>query len=264
MNLNRLMVFTDFTIAAGVAAKHCYQLAANNHAEVISLHVTNDSEDLEWAKEKSVEQIRRIENYNENIPFRPLASAQNLFQGMNKWVEDQGVGLCFMATHGKKDLQFVTGSNALKLIYNAEVPTVVVQQHTPLLPYKHILIPVFSHYADMQFPMSVLNEIIHVFDAKITLITPTVKTEQDKINLQIAIDRMKGEFITHNKDLDVKSVDQSESKFYKAVILAAQEEDVDLIGLIINTKHDREGAEKGKKFFQSMITNQPGIPVLCL
>src|SRR6187455_3753978 len=122
MALNRLLVFTDFTAASDVAANHCYQVASLAKTEILSLHVVSGNEDLEWAEQKSAEQMRRLANYESSVPFTPLASAQNLFLGMNAWLHKQGVGLAFMATHGKKDLQFLTGSHALKLILNADVP----------------------------------------------------------------------------------------------------------------------------------------------
>lgn len=156
MELKRLLVLDDFTEAANIAAAHSYQIAILSKAEVISLHVVSEDEDIEWAKMKCKEQIQKIENYDASIPFTQMAAKLNLFKGMNKWLEERKVDITFMATHGKKDIQFITGSHALKLIFNAETPTLVVQHKTPLRPYKHVLLPVFVHHNDMQFPENAL------------------------------------------------------------------------------------------------------------
>jgi|GEM_PF-3496386 len=264
MPLNRLMVFTDFTLASAVASSHCYQIASLSKSEVISLHVISDDEDLEWAERKSAEQISKIENYDKNIKYTPIASGQSLFSGMNKWLDDQGVGLTFMATHGKKDLQFVTGSNALKLIFNSETPMVVVQQNTPLRPYKHILIPLFSHQADMQFPLDVLQSIITLFGSKVTLLIPSFKEDQENEEMHRTIDWLKGILEEKTPHIEVRSSDETSKKFSKAMLSVVEEEGIDLIAVMIGAKHHREDAEKWKKFYQSVITNQSGVPVLCL
>jgi hypothetical protein len=264
MSLNRLMVLTDFTSASTAAAAHCYQLASLSNAEVIALHAISHDEDMEWARKKTEDQIRKVVNYNGRIPFKPMALSQNLFSGLNKWLENQGVDLTFMATHGKKDLQFVKGSHAMKLILNAEAPMVVVQHNTPLRPYKNILIPVFGHQAEMQFQVQIFQAIIRLSGARLTLLTPAVKEGQEKEQMQRTIDWIKGLLEKDASGIEVRSSDQSGKKFSKDVIAVAKEEGSDLIAVIIGARHHREESEKGKKFFQTLITNEEGLPVLCL
>jgi hypothetical protein len=264
MALENLMLFTDFTAASNVAAGHCYQIASLNKSNVISLHVISNNEDLEWAEKKSIEQIQKIDNYDSTISFKPIASSQSLFQGMNKWLEQQGVSLAFMATHGKKDLQFVTGSNALKLIFNAEVPILVVQQKTPVRPYKHILLPLFSHQAGMQFPIDVLKTIVKTFNAKITLLKPAAGNSQENENLMKSIEHISSSLQNEAQSIEIKSSEQPEKKFSQAAISASKDLGADLIVVLIGAKHHREEAEKTKKFYQSVITNEHAIPVLCL
>jgi len=47
-------------------------------------------------------------------------------------------------------------------------------------------------------------------------------------------------------------------------LVALSEENVDLIALVIGAKHHRDKAEKNKTFTQELITNEAGLPVLCL
>jgi hypothetical protein len=161
-------------------------------------------------------------------------------------------------------LQFVTGSNALKLIFNAELPTVVVQQHTPLHPYEHVLIPVLGHYADIQLPLQELIEIINIYKSKVTLLLAPARNASEEATLQQAAERVLdllpapvGAYICVNSPV-------GEKKFHKAVVAFAQAQDVSLIVALLNTKHHRAEAEKNKKFFQALITNEHGVPVLCL
>lgn len=264
MSLNRLMVFTDFTLASNVAAAHCYQVASAAKSEVLSLHVISSDEDLEWAKQKCTEQVKKLKNYDSNIPFTPLATSQSLFQGLSTWLEKNDVNLTFMATHGKKDLQFLTGSNALKLIFNAEIPVLVVQQHSPLRPYRKILLPVFSHQAGMQFPVVELQGMVRLFGAQVTVMTPAPRNDEDRDDLQKEVDRIKRLLDEHTSDIVVKQSDQPEKKFGQAVIDEANAGGADLVSLLVGAKHHRDEAEKTKKFYQALITNEYGTPVLCL
>lgn len=198
------------------------------------------------------------------VPFTPLASSQNLFKGLNTRLHEQYVGLAFMATHGKKDVQFVTGSNALKLIFNAEVPTLVVQQRSPVRPYRHILLPLLSHQAEMQFPVEMLQAIVRVFGSKIILLTPAAANSKEQDELKKAVDRFTGALQEVASGIIVKSSDQPEKKWSKSVVSIAEEQGVDLIAVLVGAKHHREEAEKTKRFYQAVITNEHGVPVLCL
>jgi nucleotide-binding universal stress UspA family protein len=258
------MVLTDFTAAAGVAASHCYQLAALTQAEVLSLHVVSNGDDKTWAEEKSAEQIRSVAGYNSSIPFTPLATMQDLFRGMNSFLQSHAVDMAFMATHGKKDLQFLTGSHALKVIFSAEVPTLVVQQHTPVQPYRHILVPVFSHQAGMRIPMELLQIIVRSFGSRITLLRSTASSSTEEEGTQQTVDQVTAALQDAAARIDVKSSGQPEKMLGKEVLSAAQKDRADLIAVPLGAKHHRDEAEKMKKFYQALITNAQGVPVLCL
>lgn len=256
------MVLTDFTKAAGIAARHCFQLAGRSEAEVLSLHVVSEQADLEWAEQKSRDQITQIPEFNPQIPFRPIALASNLFKGLDHWMQEQAIDLAFMATHGKKDLQFVIGSNALKLIYNTGVPTVVVQQHTDLRPYQHVLIPLVHLQSGMQLPVAVLNEIIGLYGSRITLLAPAAENDKAREAQQQTAEWLRSVLATDS--IDIRTSTEHGRKFAGSVTDFADNEKVDLITVMIGAKHHPESAEKGKKFIQAMITNKPGVPVLCL
>lgn len=264
MALKKLLIFTDYTAASDMAAQHCYQLASLAGSEIVSLHVISSDEDIEWAEQKCVEQAKRLQNYDGNIPFIPIASAQSLFRGMNKWLHQQGVNLAFMATHGKKDLQFVTGSNALKLIFSAEAPILVVQQQTVLRPYNHILLPVFSHQSGMIFPMDELKAVVSLFNSSVTFITPAANEASEIEAMERTIHELSLSLKGIASNIAVKASDLNGKKFSVAVAASAEELRADLIAVLIGAKHHRKEAERIKKFYQTVITNDAGFPVLCL
>jgi hypothetical protein len=264
MSLKRLLVLTDYTLASSIAAEHCYQMASLGGAEVISLHVVSDKEDIAWAEKKSIDQVKNLSNYNDGVSFKPIVSSQNLFQGFNEWLERQEIGLTFMATHGKKDVQFITGSNALKLILNAESPTLVTQQKTQLKSYKKILFPVFEGQDEMEFPIAAFKSIVELFDSEITFIIPAMKDEVAQTNVHDQIEKLKKRIGIQESKSSIHLGTQSGSKFASEVIAFGQKENHDLISVIVAAKHHRKESDKAKKFYQTMITNEAALPVLCL
>jgi hypothetical protein len=263
MTLKKLVVLTDFTKASSMAAAHCMQLAALTKSEVIALHGITHDEDLEWAKKKTADQIRKVSNYDAAIPMQSVASSLNLFKGLKDWLEQQGAGLVFMATHGKKDVQFITGSNALKLIFNAATPFVVVQQNTPLRPYKHILLPVINPLHNMEFEESTLQSIVSLYQSRVTLLMPMAADDAERFPLERFAKRLAKALDGHAAEVVIATSDQPMKKFTKDVIARAADH-VDLVAVIAGAKHHREEADKSKKFFQALITNEHGVPVLCV
>jgi hypothetical protein len=231
---------------------------------VISFHAISSNEDCEWAEKKCVEQINKISNFNSEITFTAKADSLNLLQEVKGLIQKNAVDLTFMATHGKKDLQFITGSNALKLVFNAEAPTIVVQQNTKLKPYKHIMLPVSILKEEMEFHLPILQHIINLFNAKLTLFVPATKDDKEEAQLQLKVDAIKHTLKLNNESMLIKKSNQSNKKFEKEFLAYAKEQRVDLIAVVVDVKHNRANAEKGKKFLQEMITNETGIPVLCL
>ncbi len=269
MPLNKLMVLTDFTEASTVAVEHCCQLASLNQAEIISLHVVQHQSDLEWAKTKTEKQFKGARNYDEAITFKAMASKSSLYKDINKVMDEQQVQLSFMATHGKKGMQFVTGSDALKVILNAETPILVVQRDTPLRSYKRIVMPMFGTQAEMDFPIKTLLNIARLYKSDVTFLYPAFKTDEELKNVLSSVDPIKDLFESHGLEFEMKNTEYPASNFAKAIMEHVKEEknenkNIDLVVLSMGLEDSKMKASKYKRLAQAMITNQKNLPVLFL
>ena len=132
-----------------------------------------------------------------------------------------------MATHGKKGMQFVTGSDALKVIFNAETPTLVVQRGTPLRSYKRILMPMFGTHAEMGFSIKTLLSIARIYKSHVTFLYPTSNTDGELRNILSSIEPIKDLFESNGLKFVMKSSDYPPSKFEKAIMQEAEEENID-------------------------------------
>jgi len=267
MSLKKLMVLTDFTKASTVAVEHCYQLASINQSEIISLHIVQHGSDLEWAKTKTEKQFKEARNYDESIPFKAMASKSSLYKDIYTLMKEQDVQLSFMATHGKKGMQFITGSDALKVIFNAETPILVVQRDTSLNPYKHIVMPMFGSQAEMDFSIKTLLNIAQLFNSSVTFLYPTFKTDEALKNVLSSFDLIKELFESHGLRIEMKNAEYSASNFAKAIMEEVQNEkitgkNIDLIVLSMGLEDGKKEAIKHKSLAQAMLTNERNLPVL--
>jgi nucleotide-binding universal stress UspA family protein len=262
--INNILVLTDYTIASGIAAQHAYQLAELAKAEVLSLHTITNQGDLQWAIAKSTEQIEKLPNYNEKIKHHPLVLQLDLFNGLDKLLVERNVQLNFMATHGKKDMQFLTGSNALKLIRNAKSPFLIVQQNSPVRPYSHVVLPVFAEYYKIEFSETLLQSLLKLFRAKITFVIPADTDKSDSSTLNQAVQRLSAILANNATEVQLKKTELSGKKFQTEVLQFSTDSKADAIAVITGYSNQQDFASKNKSFFQSLITNEVGLPVLCL
>jgi len=257
------MVLTDFTEASTVAVEHCYQLASLNQAEIISLHIVQHQSDLEWAETKTEKQFKKADNYDEAIKFKALASKSSLYKDINSLMKEHQVELSFMATHGKKGMQFVSGSDALKVIFNAETPMLVVQRETPLRSYKRIVMPMFGTQAEMDFSIKTLINIARLYKSEVTFLYPNFKNYEELGNVLSSVDPVKKLFESHGLKFEMKKTEYLAGQFAKAMMQEVTEEkNIDLIVLSMGLEDGKMEANKYKKLAQAMITNKKNLPVL--
>lgn len=267
MPLKKLMVLTDFTEASSVAIEHCYQLASLNQAEITALHIIHHQSDLEWAKSKTETQFKEARNYDEAITFKAMASKISLYKDIRKLLEEQQVQLSFMATHGKKGMQFVTGSDALKLIVNAKTPIVVVQRDTPLRPYKRIVMPLFGTRAEIDFSIMSLIYIARLYNSFVTFLYPKFRTDEELRNFIGLIDPIKDLFKSNGIEFDLTHAENGLRKFAESIMHHIKSEKdngkkTDLIVLSLGLDDGKAEAKKNKGLAQSMLSNENSIPVL--
>jgi nucleotide-binding universal stress UspA family protein len=263
MSLKKLMVLTDFTEASTVAVEHCYQLASLNQAEIISLHVIQNNSDVEWSKTKTEKQLKEASNHDEGIKFKAIASMSSLYKGINSLMKEHQVELSFMATHGKKGMQFVTGSDALKVIFNAETPVLVVQRDTPLNPYKRIVMPMFGSQAEMDFSIKTLLNIARSYKSHVTFLYPVFKTDDETRHLLSSIDPIKDLFESNGLVFEIANIERPADQFAKAIMQYVNEEkNIDLVVLSMGLEVGKTEASKHKSLVQTILTNEENLPVL--
>ena len=259
MKNSKILVPTDFTAVAECALQHATKLAQIFDSEVILLHVVSKDKEVETAKTKLDDVIKKTKTET-NINLSGMVRVGNIFDDIGDVASKEKAKIIIMGTHGAKGMQKLTGSYALKVITNSKVPFIVVQQKPIKNGYTNIVLPL-NLSKDTKQKISLATEMAKYFSSKIHIITPKETDEflsrQLKANMAYAIKHLKEqkvEFTTHVSDGKI-------SNFAEDVLKYATANDADLISMV---NFEGGGALFGTSYEQKILANDSQIPVMCI
>ncbi len=265
---NSILIPTDFSEVCDNAVNHGCDLASHFNYKVYILHVITKetkkflkekgqtTEDLQnelnrYAKEKSEEFGVEVEG---------VLKEGNIFEIIGQTAKDLSVSFVILGTHGKVGFQRLTGSYALKVINNTDVPTIVVQKKKYTGGYRNIVFPVTPVTDDRQ-KVKLAISIGKAFDAKIHIFP---KEENDKIwqkKMNVIIKQIKDAFEEHGVRYVIANPSEWAGNFAKQVIDYSVVNEADLIMIITS-------AESTLPMFdtwdEQIIFNSSQIPVMCI
>ncbi|MCY3767905.1 MAG: universal stress protein [Gammaproteobacteria bacterium] len=254
MLIDRILVLTDFSQAAKVAIEHGLQFARSADCELLTLHLVGQKSDVDWALNKSEAEVRAAENFTPDSRFKSMTEIENVFAGTVNLKSKYGSALTFFGTHGKKDIQFITGSYALKLVNNADSPTLVVQKGSPVRPYENILF--FVNFGGQEHQdLAVLRTICRVFKSTVHLVHTG---EPD--DMAIIGDQLKASGIAVN----TVALESPRSGALAELMDKAKALDIDLFALPSVNYAVKAARSKVNAQMQKIITNPQQIPTICL
>ena len=214
-----VLIPTDFSDICGNAISHGVKLAKFLGYKACILHVIN-KETKAALKEKNVGvdyvewRLKEYKKYYEkkyDVAVDTMAVEGSIFSTINEVAEQIKANLMVLGTHGKKGLQHVFGSYALKVVIDSPVPVVVVQKRSFREGYSNIIFPV-SYDVDprqalpwVKLMAKLFNATIHIFHAvekevglnsKISIITRQITDvfDEEKVPYTITKAEKPGDF----------------------------------------------------------------------
>ncbi len=257
---NILLVPTDFTAVAECAVNHAVCVAKTVGGEIALLHVIAKEKERSAVQEK-LEKIAADIISKHNIPVKCIVKDGNIFDDIGGVADVLGAKLIFMGTHGVKGMQHITGSHAIKVITNSNVPFVVVQERNERQGYKRIVLPMdltkeSKHKLDLTMRMA------NYFKSKVYIFS---QYESDSF-LKNAVDRnaayARNEMKKHGIEYELVSA-KEKGDFVKQLNSYAASVDADLIAIV--NSHERGVHELLHGTSErDVITNEAQIPVMCV
>lgn len=260
---NKVLVPTDFTRVADNAIGHAMVLAKSIAGEVYLLHVVPKQGEVEEARQKLDMEVARANAMDASVPVHKLVRVGSIFDDIGDAAAEIDATLIVMGTHGMRGMQFITGSNALRVITSSDVPFIVVQER-PIKAggYDSIVVPLDLHQETRQ-KLKLVADMAKYFNSKVHLITP--KEDDEFLHKQLvnhitfANQYLDGRGISH--DATISQEDSGD--FVKAVVRHAIAVDADLV-TIMNLAQGNIFGVLGVPYEQEVITNEAQIPVMCM
>jgi nucleotide-binding universal stress UspA family protein len=253
----KILVPTDFTSVAETALKHAVKIAQIMDGEIILLHVIDKEAKASEANEKLQPYVDNVIN-EYNIPTVGKVVSGNIFEDINKVAEYEGARLIIMGTHGRKGIQYLVGSYAMKVITSSVIPFIVVQDKQPPQGYKNIVFPI-DFKQETKLKIALTASMAANFGAKIHIFgeyddDPFLKKSIDN-NIKYA----KRFFNENNIDYTVE-ISQEKGDFVKQILHYAVKIEADMLA-ILNLNY-RSISHFLKNAEEELITNEAQIPVL--
>ncbi|MFY8078123.1 MAG: universal stress protein [Flavobacteriales bacterium] len=260
--MSKIIVPTDFSSTSDAAVNYACEISKTLKSPVEILHIVKDQSEEAGALAKLNAQISKHKEKT-GVEATPVVRFGNIFDEIPKMTEELNGELIVMGTHGLTGLQYLTGSNALRVISDSDAQFIVVQEKTKhSANIKRILVPLDLHKETKQ-KIKFASDLAKKFNAEVHIICPKETDEflsnQVKRNMSYA----EGYFVEHGVACKTKVTEEGSSGFVKELLKYAQYAEIDLI-CILNFAGERLIHAFGVAAEQQVITNDAGIPVLVI
>ena len=258
MNHKVFIVPHDFTPVADVALNHALATAKIVNARIYLLHVVGKTKEIDEAESKLKKIIDKLDT---TIEIHPTARVGNIFEDIGDFAAEHHAELIFMGTHGVKGWQNITGSRALKVVANSEVPFIVVQgKEIGVSGYDSIIVPLDLNQETKQ-KLGYVANLANYFNSHVHVVIPDEKDPILRSQLKVNIKFAQKFLNERNLKYDISFLDPD--NFEKEVVKHAEKQKADLIAIMNLHKPSILSAviTNPEEF---LITNDANIPILIL
>lgn len=259
--MKKVIVPSDFSEVADDALNYATEIARPLSAEVLLMHVLKSSITIEEAESRLEKQIARVAN-------KEIITQVKVYQGdfltmIPKAAKELGAELMIMGTHGKKGVQHIVGSYAMKVVHDCEMPVIIIQRnHSSNACPKNILIPLeFGEDIDapLEFVTNVARKFKHGWDQKPSKIHIVYNSESDS-EAEIFDALLNTKIMSSGLEFEKHRILSRPSEYVSAACDYAKKMDIDLI-CMPNMSQDKS-IELISSREQKFLTNRELIPVM--
>lgn len=148
-NKNVILVAYDFTPVGDLAIDHAVQMAKILSYKVCLLHIINKKSRSELKKtnkplksiEEKLKSMADTLKKDEKIEVDYKTREGSIFTAIAAVTKEINANILIFGTHGKKGIQFLLGSFAIKLVKSCPVPVFVVQKAAHNSQFKNVVFP---------------------------------------------------------------------------------------------------------------------------
>lgn len=264
-----VLVPTDFSKTCQNAINHGVEMAEYLDYKLVILHVINRESKSQLKKDKQdinaiTEKLNDIANEireNSRIVVETLTRDGSIFDEIHNTASDIGAKIMVMGTHGKKGLQYLVGSFALKVVTKSPVPTVVVQKKSFGQGYKNIVFPINS-FTEARQQVQWAMHMSKTFGSFINIFRQPHTDPGFASKLNIVSAQIEEAFKKNGIKYSIKDAEKT-SKFAEQMLDFAVVENADMIMIMTDADVFSPDFNAGA-WDEKMMFNKPQIPVMCI
>lgn len=172
---------------------------------------------------------------------------------------DESFDLIIMGTHGNSGVsEFFIGSNASKVIANAECPVITIQQKAAVSGFKTIILPIRAEIYSRQ-KVDYVVELAKLYTATVFITGYANKDDEDEqFKVKQYVNQVENYLLRLN--INHNSTNIVGDNFTKDLILLAQKNNADLIAVMNETSFSFDHLIKGP--FAKQFVNHSPVPIL--
>jgi hypothetical protein len=194
------------------------------------------------------------------VSMEYLYDSGSIFDLIHIKAEEVGANMIVLGTHGKKGMQKLFGSYALKVITQAKVPTVVVQ-NKPFSGSGNILFPINS-FTEARQKVSYAKAVASRYNATIHLFMEEVDDVAERNRIEIITKQIIEEFKKSGTPYTLTSSDLDQDSA-KDLVRYAVEKNMDMIMVVTEPQIGTSIFNLGP-WNERIMFNDAQIPVMCI
>lgn len=257
-----ILIPTDFSRVCENAIDHGYELAKRLNYSIHFLHVASKENRHEGSSgliNPATENFRKMYIMNDPVKTRLLIRYGNLFSEINRSAGKLHPNLLILGTHGKKGIQRLYGSYALRVVLDAPCAVIVVHTKPFSQGYRNILVPLHGEL-DAGQTATWLITMNSLFPVNV-LILRMKETDEDLNKKLLAVQTEITGRISENKVVFRVSEADEQEDFSTQVLRMADACHSDLIMTIPGSGDHRFSLSKWN---ERLMFNDSEIPVMIL
>lgn len=266
---NIILVPTDFTEVGQNAVDHAVTAAQALKFKVVVLHVINRETRSKYGgvnahknvEEKLKEIVKDIKAHSK-VKAEYIFKEGSIFDVISEVAEEIKANVMILGTHGKKGIQRITGSYAMKVITESPVPVIVVQKRK-INPkgYQKIVFPISLYTeARQQVFYAIVNSVL--FNSEILIYKQNSTDPADITKLNIITSQIEEEF---RKNKVTFSIEQAKStrNFTGQLLDYSVSNSADMLMMMTDSNIENPSFDTSS-WSEKMIYNVAQIPVFCI
>ena len=266
---NIILVPTDFTPVGQNAIDHAVKAGELLNFKVVILHVINretrsgfGKENTGLAVEKKLKEIVKVIKSKSKVSVDFIYREGSIFDIIQQVAGELKANIMILGTHGKRGLQHLVGSYAMKVITQSPVPVIVVQKRQ-IGPdgYKKIIFPIGLYTESRQQVFYAIVSSL-LFKSEILVFKQTSKQAADSTRLNIITSQIEEEFIRNGVKYTITEAERH-TNFAGQLLDFAVSESADVLIMMTDSNIENPNFDNSS-WSEKLIFNLAQIPVLCV